>query len=356
MKQLQSKVILLGLGLLSFAIGNLQAQDTLALDFREAVDRALSKNLEYVIQTNNLEILKKEKQVAVLSHLPSAEVSTNFVRQTGQQFQQIEGEIVVSNLTNDIVSSNLNLNMPVFNSGRRILDTQSAKLALEAGESGLARAKQQVVFDVSRRYLQVLLDQELLRIASQNLENQKQQLIQIEGFVDAGLRTISDLYNQQSEVARLESVKVDAEIQLENDRWSLAEYLQLEAGVIPVLDSFDPIREASSFEGLDLMQLYDLAQKNRQDLNQQDLLATSFRKDYQAIKAMYFPRIDAFYNYNTFFTSLDERSLREQLLQIYPQNTIGMALRIPIFSNFESRLNTTQQNCLSKSSPSKRIT
>jgi outer membrane protein len=342
MSKFQNKVMFLGLGLSMLAVVNLQAQDTLALNFREAVDRALSKNLEYAIQTNNLEILKKEKQVAMLSHLPNAGVSTNFVRQTGQQFQQVEGEIVVSNLTNDIVSSNLNLNMPVFNSGRRILDTQSAKLALEAGEMGIGRAKQQVVFDVSRRYLQVLLDQELLKIATQNLENQKQQLIQIEGFVDAGLRTVSDLYNQQSEVARLESVKVDAEIQLENDRWSLAEYLQLEVGVVPVLDSVDPIRESSSFEGLDLMQLYEMAQKNRLDLNQQDLLATSFKKDFQAVKAMYFPRIDAFYNYNTFFTSLDERSLREQLLQIYPQNTIGMSLNIPIFSNFQTRLNTTR--------------
>src|SRR5690606_29652561 len=147
--------------------------------------------------------------------------------QSGQQFQQVEGEIVVTNVTNEIVNGNLNVSMPLFNSGRRILDTQSAKLALEAGEKGINRAKQQVIFDVSKRYLQVLLDQELLHIATQNLEDQKQQLLQIEGFVDAGLRTMSDLYNQQSEVARLESVKVDAEVQLENDLWLLTEYLQL---------------------------------------------------------------------------------------------------------------------------------
>lgn len=70
---------------------------------------------------------------------------------------------------------------------------------------------------MATRYLQVLLDKELLRIAQQNLENQKQQLTQIEGFVDAGLRTISDLYNQQSEVARVESVVVDANVLLDND-------------------------------------------------------------------------------------------------------------------------------------------
>ncbi|MBC6368629.1 TolC family protein [Algoriphagus sp. AK58] len=317
-------------------------QDTLLLTFRQAVDIALDQNLEFKTRENNLEILQKEKQVATLSHLPTAGITTNLLRQTGQQFQQIEGEIVVTNVTNEIVSSNLNLNMPVFNSGRRILDTQSANLALQAGEKGLERARQMVIFDVSRRYLQVLLDEELLRIATENLENQKQQLIQIEGFVNAGLRTVSDLYNQQSEVARLESVKVDAEVQLENDRWSLSEYLQLPAGQLPVLEKVNAERDRESFADLDLGQLYELAKANRSDLTQQKLLSESYKKDMQAIKAMYFPRVNAFYNYNTFFTSLDERTLREQLLKIYPQNTLGLSLIIPIFTSFQNRLDVTR--------------
>ena len=312
------------------------------MNFQMAVDLALTKNLEYRIQENNMAILQKERQVALLSHLPNVGVSSGFNRQSGQQFQQVEGEIVVTNVTNDIVSGNLNVNMPIFNSGRRMLDTQSAKLALEAGEKGLNRAKQQVIFDVSRRYLQVLLDQELFLISAQNLENQKQQLLQIEGFVDAGLRTISDLYNQQSEVARLESVKVDAEIQLENDLWVLTEYLQLAPGVVPKIEPVAPIRETSSFAGIDVTQLYEMAKSNRTDLGQQTLLATSYKKDMQAVKAMYYPRLNAFYNYNTFFTSLDQRTLQEQFLKIYPQNTLGIGLSIPIFSNFETRLDVTR--------------
>ncbi|HAS57561.1 MAG TPA: TolC family protein, partial [Algoriphagus sp.] len=307
------------------------AQDTLRLDFRQAVAYGLDANLEYKIQENNMEILKKQKQVAALSHLPSVGINSNLLRQSGQQFQQVEGEIVVTNVTNEIVSGGLNMNMPVFNAGRRILDTQSAKLAFEAGEKGLERAKQQVVFDVAQRYLQVLLDQELLKIAIENLENQQEQLRQIEGFVEAGLRTVSDLYNQQSEVARLQCVKVDAEIQLENDLWSLSEYLQLEAGKIPDLEPVDPTNSSVSFAEQNLGELYELAMANRADMKQQELLVSSTKKDVQARKAMYFPRVSAFYNYNTFFTSLDSRSLREQLLRIYPQNTLGLNLVIPIF-------------------------
>jgi len=342
MKPLQSKIAFLAILGNFFFFGKIQAQDTIPLNFEMAVDLALNKNLEFKIQENNMDILQKEKQVAMLSHLPSVGVTSNFLRQTGQQFQQIEGEIVVTNVSNDIMTGNLSVNMPLFNSGRRLLDTQSANMALEAGEKGLNRAKQQVIFEVSRRYLQVLLDQELVRISIENLENQKQQLLQIEGFVDAGLRTISDLYNQQSEVARLESMKVDAEIQYENDLWLLTEYLQLAPGVVPDIEPVEPIREINSLQGMDLSQLYDLAKFNRQDLGQQTLLANSFKKDMQAIKAMYFPRLTAFYNYNTFSTSLDNRSLREQFLRVYPQNTLGFGLAIPIFTNFQARLDVSR--------------
>ncbi len=57
---------------------------------------------------------------------------------------------------------------------------------------------------------------------------------------------------------------------------------------------------------------------------------------------MYYPRLNAFYNYNTFYTTLDNRKLREQLLEVYPQNTLGLTLVIPIFNNFNSRLDVSR--------------
>ncbi|EAZ79689.1 putative outer membrane efflux protein [Algoriphagus machipongonensis] len=337
------KLVLLA-GIVLISASQVVAQDTLKLTFSEAVDIALSKNLDFQTQSNQMEVLKRQKQAAFASHFPSANIGTTFQQQSGQQYQQVEGEIVVTNVTNEIVSAGLNMNLPLFNSGRRILDTQSARLAYMAGEKGLERAAQQVIFDVSRRYLQVLLDSELLRISLENLENQKKQLEQITGFVDAGLRTVSDQYNQESEVARLESVAITAEVQLENDLWDLSEYLQLEPTVIPELEAVDPTATVVSFEGLSVLELYELAKENRSDLEQQSMLVESTKKSVKAMKAMYYPRLNAFYNYNTFFTSLDDRNLREQLLKVYPQNTIGINLSIPIFNNFQTRLDVGRRN------------
>lgn len=325
--------------IVALVAGRVNAQDTLRIDFREAVDLALAANVDYQIQSNNMEVLKVEKQSAILSHLPNANINTSFAQLSGQQQQQINEEIVVANFKNEVINAGINLNMPIFNAGRRILDTQSAKLAYEAGEKGLDRATQQVMFDVARRYLQVLLDEELLRISLENLENQKETLRQIDGFVDAGLRTLSDKYNQQSEVARLESVLVDAELQYQSDVWDLSEYLQLEPGVVPVLDSVDPRTDDLMYEGMSMPELYEIAQLNRADGVQQDLLMHSYKKDMKAIKAMYYPRISAYYNYSTFSTSLNEDfNTQTQLFDNNPLNTVGLSLNIPIFNNFQNKL------------------
>lgn len=327
----------------ALTVGKIQAQDTLRLNFREAVDLALAANVDYQVLSNNMEVLKLQKQSALLSHLPNANINTSFAQLSGQQQQQINEEIVVANFKNEVINAGLSLNVPIFNAGRRILDTQSAKLAYEAGEKGLDRASQQVMFDVARRYLQVLLDEELLRISIENLENQKETLRQIDGFVEAGLRTLSDKYNQQSEVARLESVMVDAELQYQSDVWDLSEYLQLKPGVVPVLDSVDPRTEELGYDGMSMPELYEIAQLNRADGVQQDLLVHSYKKDMKAIKAMYYPRISAYYNFSTFSTSLNEDfNTQTQLFDNNPLNTIGLNLSIPIFNNFQNRLEVSR--------------
>src|SRR5690606_22883921 len=93
---------------------------------------------------------------------------------------------------------------------------------------------------------------------------------------------------------------------------------------------------------MSMQELYEVAQANRADAVQQSLLETSYRKDMQAIKAAYYPRIGAFFNYGTFYTSLDNNTIHDQLLQIYPQNTLGLNLTIPIFNNFQTKLDVSR--------------
>ncbi len=317
-------------------------QDTLPLTFTEAVSIGLEQNLEYKTRKNQQEVLSMSRINARLRHLPSVNINSNFNRQVGQQFQQVEGQLIVTNQINDIISSGLNARIPIFYGFQRLNETKAAGFLEEAGENALARAKEEVSFTIAQQYLQVLLDEQLYAIAMENLENQKNQLEQIEGFVEVGLRTLSDQYNQQSEVARLETVALNAKIQWETDLWALAETLQLEPNSLPLPAPVVLDQNHSEWLEMGIQEIYDLAIQHRRDLKEQELLAQGNQRLLAAAKGSLYPQLSAFFNYNTFFTSLDERTISDQLLMVYPQRIFGFSLSIPVFNNFNNKTAITR--------------
>lgn len=336
------KKLTITLALLASFIGELIAQDTIPLSFQEAVKIGLSQNIDYRKLLNQQEVLRMERLNAQFNHLPRVNLSNDAFRQIGQQFQQVEGELIVTNEINNIITGRINASMPIFNGLRRINNTQAGKSFEDAGKHALERAKQEVMFNIAQQYLQVLLDEELYKIALENLENQKRQLEQIDGFVEAGLRTLSDLYNQKSEVARLEAVALNAKIQLETDLWTLAETLQLGPNILPKLEQVSLETEESDLLQLPLDELYFTAIAERRDFKQVQLLENANKKMLVAAKASYLPQLNAFFNYNTFFTTLDERTFSNQFFTIFPQRSFGLSLTVPIFNNFENRASVTR--------------
>ncbi|SHM98831.1 outer membrane protein [Cyclobacterium lianum] len=328
--------VLIMLALLAIAAPGLtRAQDTIPLTFEEAVDIGLKRNVNYQTTQNQQEVLRMSRLNAQLQHLPAVSLSSNLNRQVGQQFQQVEGEVIVTNQINDIIRSGFNSRIPVFNGFQLLNQTKASRFFEEAGEYALSRLAEELSFTIARQYLQVLLDEQLHAIARENLDNQKKQLEQIAGFVKAGLRTLSDQYNQQSEVARLETVALNARIQWETDLWTLAETLQLEPNVIPWPQKLE--EKGEFWMDMDLQDLYELAGRQRKDLKEQQLLEQGSQKLVAAAKGSMYPQLSAFFNYNTFFTSLDNRTISDQLLTVYPQRTFGFSLLVPVFGNFDNK-------------------
>ncbi|HSI74974.1 MAG TPA: TolC family protein [Lunatimonas sp.] len=333
------KRILCTLFLYAAVVTRLVAQDTLLLNFNEAVQLGLKQNITFQALQNEQEQLRLEKINAKLGHLPNLNISNTAFRQIGQQFQQVEGQVIVTNEVNNILSSRISAQMPVYNGGRRINRTAASVYFEEAGKHGLEAASQEVIFTISQQYLQALLDGELYQISLENLKNQQTLLKQIDGFVETGLRTQADLYNQQAEVARLESVAVQAKIQWESSLWILAETLQLDEATFPVLSPV-PLDDATdTYLALPLQELYQQALQQRLDLKQQQVLEQANRKMLAVSRSARLPQLNLFMEYSSFYTSLDDRILREQFMRVYPQRNIGFSFNIPLFNNFDQLAN-----------------
>jgi len=70
--------------------------------------------------------------------------------------------------------------------------------------------------------------------------------------------------------------------------------------------------------------------------------AQSANQNIESLKSGYLPSLSAFYEYGTQYSSLNTLNYRDQLLDLYPTNIVGLNLRIPLFSNYINKANVAR--------------
>jgi outer membrane protein len=330
------------------------AQDTIRLNFDEVVKIALTKNIQLRQEQNNLKYAVAVKNQGIANFVPNVNAETDYNHISGLQFDQITGSLYSS--SSDYMQGNITATYTIFNGLGRYNTLKNANKMMDSQIDNVRRTEQLTIFNVGQQFLQVLLDREILRIAIENIKNQKTTLKQIEGFVEAGTRPLSDKLNQEAEVKRLEVIKIRAENKLRLDRAFLSQTLLMDAGT-----EVDPLEPAWSFESIlseknDINELYKVALGNRPDykksLNDQD----AARAALGMARSYFYPSLGVFYRYGSSYSSfaLDPQNnelipFRDQFLRNNKQSIYGFQLSIPIFQQFRtitqnSRAKVTMEN------------
>jgi len=335
------KLKILSIMLLVITYSSIYAQEKRVISFEEAVAIGLQNNIEVIKSSNELKALEMSKTSAMMSFLPSIGADLSATRQEGQQFQLVEDGFEISNVQADRLSGGIGANLSIFEGFRKINNYRIAELNLEAQRKGLDRSKQELVFNIAQQYLQILLDKELLEIAEKNVQNQKDQLSRIEGFVKSGLRARADLLSQQAQVSQLELDFIEAENNYLLDKATFANTLLLapftEFKLVEVKEASEVISEIPTLESL-----FETALSKRLDLKRLQLQAQASQKNVERSRAAIYPSLSAFYNYGSQYSSLNDLSFRNQVLNLYPTNVVGLNLNIPIFSNFNNKANVSR--------------
>ena len=310
------------------------------LSFEQAVSIGLAENVDLKNSRNNLYAIKTQKTTNQMAFLPNLNLSANGGQVRGQQINQVTGEGF--NSTNDTFFGNLGTNLGIYQGNSRIHALKESNYRLASQEAFVDRTKQDVVYDVAINFLQVLLDQELLRIAEQNLEAQRVVLEQIEGFVEAGSRAEADRYTQEADVNNLELLVIRAQNTLVNDQAILAQLLQFDPSID--FDVVDPGWDVNAVKPEDyvLDSLYTLALKHRGDLQQFKYNELANLHVSKGALAGYLPSVSVGANYSSQYTnpnidSLQIPSFSEQFTELNPQLQIGFRVLIPIFDRFVTR-------------------
>ncbi|MFZ6001826.1 MAG: TolC family protein [Bacteroidota bacterium] len=323
------------------------------LTYEEAIKIGLKNNVILNQQKNTLFSRQVSKNASIANLAPNLFAQGQVFTNVGQQPNPENGDLQNLSVTN--AAASLNANLVLFNGLSRISTLQQNTSLFKAQTSLVKRAEQDAIFAVTNQYLQVLLDQELLRIAEENFKAQSVLVEQTRESVNLGARPESDLYNQDAQAKNMELIAVRAKMTLENDKAILAQTLQLDP-IVPLELAMPSLTfSLTDASKLDLDSLTNAALTTREDLKQFNHQMDASQYAHRAALGLLMPTVTAFASYGSnYYSSLvnapisDQRpddlygNFGNQFRNIFPNTTYGLNFNVPIFSRMASRNSRVQ--------------
>lgn len=192
---------------------------------QEAVDYAVSHNLQVISSDYNRKLQESSLQIAKREYLPS--VAGNI----GNTVSFGEGrDIFGTTQRNDNFSNTTSLSADVllFNNGRLEKNVRKTAFDLEASQYDLLRVKDDISLQVAQQYLQILLNREIVKISASALENAQRQYDRARITTEGGATPQTVLAEAEAGLAREKQNFKNAEINTERSLFTLAQLLRIE--------------------------------------------------------------------------------------------------------------------------------
>lgn len=314
------------------------AQEARTISFEEAVRIALDQNILLRQSANTVELQSRQVFQRRMDFLPRLSFFTNGSRGSGFAQDQAGRNI---QFTNKNVNGSFSTQLNLFNGFADVAALEQARHDRDASVLNYDRARQDVVFNVADNFLAYVNSVEQVGIWEENLASQRQQLAQIEEFVNVGARPISDLYQQQAATAQAELQVLNAQRTAQLDKTRLMQVLQLDPFgeyefAAPQLDDL-----AMTPEQYNLDELLHSAFSERADIEAQEEQIFAAREGIRIARSQYWPSVNVSGNYRSNFSPDSDGGVFNQL-DLNRGNSVGFSISLPIFDRF-SRGTQVQQ-------------
>ena len=254
----------------------------------------------------------------------------------------------VTNIKTTSTSGDLTLttSLNLFNGFRDYASLQAALNKEDAAKYTLSRALQSIVFDVTQAYYQVLLNQELLAIARENLLVAQNQLILTNRQFQIGLKSMIDRDQQQADAAESTLSVIKAETRMQNSLLELMRRIRIDPlttfNLEPLSENLmNPLLEKPNPE-----KLVEIAFQQRSDLKGKEHEVRASKWQVTQSRAAFYPNLDITFNIGTGGTQYLHQSAGEipyPPLSDQFANSIGYSVALnlnwTIFDGFQTRYN-----------------
>lgn len=200
------------------------AQEKLTL--QKAIKIALHRNSSLIKEKNNIEADKSDVKSAWGGLLPTLSASGGWgYTEVKTNNPAGEGLITTSGDGFDAsVSSGINL----FDGLANYAKISRAEKGLEAAKFDLGKLKQDIVYQTTAYYYDVLKAEELLKVREENVRYNQKFLEQIEEKNKLGSVPVADVYQQQVQAGNAEFLLIQAQNNYEYSKNTLLNYLALD--------------------------------------------------------------------------------------------------------------------------------
>lgn len=248
-------------------------------------------------------------RAARAGRLPTVSAQVSPQQRYGLGFDQTTGQAVTQ--TVETVGFNVFGSVPLYDGRRTRYVAEQAALERDAAAVGIERTRQQVAVDVAQRFLQLLLDRELVEIQAEQLAAAEATLARVRELVEAGARARADVIAQEAVVAERQTALIEAEGQVALDRVLLVQAVGLDpAGtytfVGPDLESLEA-SGALGFAPRPEADLIAAARGSRVDRRAQELRIRAAEAAVAAARATGRPSVDLTASVGTGYSSLQQQ-------------------------------------------------
>ena len=328
-------------------------QDIQIFSLRDCIDYTLGKNPNNVVYSNNIEIAIRQKQEGMASYLPQINVTGTLDDNLKRPVTVLPGAIFGSP---DPIAVQFGTQYATGLTAQadQVIFDQTSILAIKANKPNIElsvlkklRNDDDIIYNTSAAYYQVLIYKEQLKLLSVNEKKFSDLLVVQKLQYDKGVITRTSLNRIQVNYNNILSQKMVAETNYATSMNKLKNAMGIELGKdLKIIDSLD-YGQIVSLPGVS-----DFNIKNKPDYKILEKNITLQEIDLRRKRAAALPSLTAYARYGGNALGND---FAQSYNKIYSFSSVGLKLNVPIFSSFkrhsqvaqsELTLNNTRQTLL----------
>lgn len=306
---------------------------------KECVDYALENNIAIKQAQLDRQNTELDKNDAVGSFLPTANVSARHSWNIGLGQNPLTGQIQTATQQNS--NGSLNINVDIYNGLQNVNRLHRANLALLANQYQLDDIKDNTSLQVVQSFLQILFNKESLKVLKAQYQVTIDELKRTNELVKEGVLPRGDALEIEANAATQEQQIVNAENNLRLSKIALAQLLLLNDYETFDIAEGDYMIPPTTIMNNTPRQIFEKSLEVRNDVKISQTNIELAEYDLKIAKGTLLPSLSGFYGFSTTVFDSEFFPTDPFFVQVSDNKThsFGLQLNIPILNGFRSRNN-----------------